>query len=99
MRTSHLLFLVFGTALVLAICREPAGRVAVVIFFSGLIVTVVALVGLMSLFQTIGAFGNARSVLDHVQALGSTVVVTGVCAVVMAAVLRICVGLMDRVVQ
>jgi hypothetical protein len=75
MRLSNLLFAILVIATVMGISRDEVGRVAVIVFFTGLGTIVVVLGAIMALFQTIGAFGHAQSVLSHVEALAATAVV------------------------
>ena len=61
--------------------RERAadvGRVAVIVFATGLGLTASGLVAIISLFETIGAFGEAQTVLAHVEALAATLLVLAV---------------------
>ena len=46
-----------------------------IVFFTGLGTIFVGLGAILALFQTIGAFGEARSVGSHVEALAATAVV------------------------
>jgi hypothetical protein len=75
MRLSTLLFVILVLGTLMAIVRDEVGRVAVIVFFTGLGTTVVVLGAIMALFQTIGAFGEAQSLLSHVEALAATAVV------------------------
>lgn len=75
MRLSTLLFAILILATLMGIVRDEVGRVAVIVFFTGLGAVVVVLGAIMALFQTIGAFGEARSILSHVEALAATAVV------------------------
>jgi hypothetical protein len=75
MRLSTLLFAILVLATLMAIVRDEVGRVAVIVFFTGLGTTIVVLGAIMALFQTIGAFGEAHSLLSHVEALAATAVV------------------------
>lgn len=75
MRLSTLAFLVLILALIFAIVRDEVGRVAVIVFFTGLGTVVAGLGSIMALFQTVGALGEARTVSAHVEALAATVLV------------------------
>jgi hypothetical protein len=75
MRLSTLLFVILVLATLMGIVRDEVGRVAVIVFFTGLGTTIVVLGAIMALFQTIGAFGEAQSILSHVEALAATAVV------------------------
>lgn len=75
MRLSTLAFLVLILALIFAIVRDEVGRVAVIVFFTGLGTVGAGLGSIMALFQTVGALGEARTVSAHVEALAATVLV------------------------
>ena len=75
MRLSTLLFAILVLATLMGIVRDEVGRVAVIVFFTGLGTIVVVLGAIMALFQTVGAFGHARSVLSHLEALLATAMV------------------------
>ncbi len=75
MRLSTLAFLVLILALIFAIVRDEVGRVAVIVFFTGLGTVVAGLGSIMALFQAVGALGEARTVSAHVEALAATVLV------------------------
>jgi hypothetical protein len=77
MRLWHLVFGIVVAALMLTCARDPAGRVAVVVFVTGLGEAVLATTAILALFQTLGAIGEARSRFDHVEAfLATTLVLT-----------------------
>ena len=75
MRLSTLLFAILVLGTIMGIVRDEVGRVAVIVFFTGLGTIVVVLGAIMALFQTVGSFGEARSVLSHVEAVAATAVV------------------------
>ena len=75
MRLSTLLFAILVLATLMGIVRDEVGRVAVIVFFTGLGTIVVVLGAILALFQTIGAFGEAQSLFSHVEALAATAVV------------------------
>jgi len=87
MRLSTLLFAVLVIGVVLAIVRDEVGRVAVIVFVTGLGATVGGLTAIMALFQTLGAFGEARGLAAHVEALAATAVVLVVASAGMLGVL------------
>ena len=87
MRLSHLLFAVLVVGTALGIARDEVGRVALIVFLTGLGAVVSALAAIMALFQTIGAFGEARSLGAHVEALAATIVVLAVGSAVMLGLL------------
>ena len=75
MRLSTLLFAILVIATVMGIARDEVGRVAVIVFFTGLGTMVACLGAIMALFQTLGAFGEAQSLGSHVEALAATALV------------------------
>ncbi|WP_435009174.1 hypothetical protein P12x_000422 [Tundrisphaera lichenicola] len=75
MRLSNLLFIILVLAVAMGIARDEVGRVAVIVFVTGLGTVVVVLGAIMALFQTLGSFGEAQSLLSHLEALGATAVV------------------------
>ncbi|HEU5116260.1 MAG TPA: hypothetical protein VFT74_06230 [Isosphaeraceae bacterium] len=89
MRLWHILFAVMVVALVMAISRNDAGRVAIIVFIGGLGEVVLGTTALMHLFKTIGQFGAARGLLAHLEALMATVVVLVLATASMNAVMWI----------
>jgi hypothetical protein len=85
MRLWHLVSGILVLALVLAIAREPAGRVGVIVFIVGLGEVIVATTALLSLFQTVGAIGEAQSLSAHARAVLATSVVLALASAIMAA--------------
>jgi hypothetical protein len=75
MRLSTLLFVILVLATLMGIVRDEIGRVAVIVFFTGLGTILVVLGAILALFQTVGAFGEAQSLLSHIEALAATAVV------------------------
>ncbi len=75
LRLSTQLFAVLVIAVILAIVRDEVGRVAVIVFCTGLGVVAGGLTAIMALFQTLGAFGEARGLAAHVEALAATALV------------------------
>ena len=78
MRLSTLGFFILVLAVVFALLRDEVGRVAVIVFITGLGVTVGGVTAIMSLFQTLGHFGEARTLGAHVEALAATVLVLAI---------------------
>lgn len=99
MRLWHLLAAVFLTAFLLVIARAEVGRVALVVFFTGLGEVVLGATALMQLFRTIGAFGAARDFLAHVEALAATALVLLLATASMNAVLWVGVAILDRILN
>ena len=75
MRLSTLLYVILVIAILMGIVRDEIGRVAVIVFFTGLGTIIVVLGAIMALFQTVGALGEAQTLLSHVEALAATAVV------------------------
>ena len=87
MRISTLLLAVLVIGTILGIVRDEVGRVAVIVFFTGLGTSVAGVAAIMALFQTIGAFGEARTLSSHVEALAATVLVLAFSSAIMLALL------------
>lgn len=98
MRLWHLIFLVMMAAIVLTVAREPFGRVALVVFVTGLIEFILGTAFIMTLFRTFGAIGEARHILAYLEAIVATALVLIVAAYAMMAVLWVGVWLVQRVV-
>lgn len=98
MRVSHLIFMVFVAAVLLTVAREPTGRVAIVVFFTGLGEFLLGLTAVMTLFRTVGGIGHARTRLAYFEAIASTLVVLVVASLMMNALLWVGVGLVQRAV-
>jgi hypothetical protein len=75
MRILHLILLVFLVAIVLTVAREATGRVALVVFFTGLAVFIFALMAIMTLFRTVGAIGHANKPIAYLEAILATLLV------------------------
>jgi hypothetical protein len=99
MRILHLLVIVFFTAILLTIARDPVGRVAIVVFFTGLIEFVFGLMAIMTLFQTVGSFGHANHPGAYIEAILSTALVLLVSTVTMDGLLCIGIWLVQRAVD
>ena len=84
MRLAHLVFAVAALAVVLTMAREPIGRVFVIVFLTGLGEIVFGLAAVMALFQTVGAFGEAKSAYAHFEAVAATTVVLSLATTLMA---------------
>ena len=75
---SSTMFLVLVAAVVFTLLRDEVGRVAVIVFFTGVGVTVGGLTAIMALFQTVGAIGEARTPFGYLEALAATALVLAV---------------------
>jgi hypothetical protein len=98
MRLWHLLFAVFVVALVLAIGQDDVGRVALVVFVTGLGEVVLGTTALMCLFQTVGGIGEAKTLGAHLEAIAATILVLVLGTLAMNAVLWAGVWLVQQVV-
>ena len=75
MRLWHLFVFIMALGMVLAIARDPVGRVALIVFVTALGEVVIGTTAVLALFQTIGAIGMARGLFEHTQALAATTLV------------------------
>lgn len=75
MRLWHLFLGVGLLAVMLTIGRDPAGRVALVVFLTTLGEVVLGTTAVMMLFQTVGALGEAKGLYQHAEALVATTLV------------------------
>ena len=78
MRLSSLVFAVLVMGLIMGIARDEVGRVAVIVFFTGLTTSIAGVGSIMALFQTVGALGEAKTIGSSVEALAATVLVLAV---------------------
>ena len=85
MRLIHLVFAVAVVGFVLTLSRDPIGRVFVIVFCTGLGEIVIGLASVMALFQTLGAFGEAKGVPAHCEALAATTMVLTLATALMSA--------------
>jgi hypothetical protein len=99
MRLIHLVLAIFFLAMIMAIARDEVGRVALVVFFTGLGEFVFGLIAIMTLFQTVGAIGEANRPLAYAQAVVATAVVLVVATVTMNALLYAGLSILQRVVD
>src|SRR5262245_52263296 len=86
MRLWHLIAAVLFVALALAIGRDEAGRVALVVFCIGLMEVALGTTALMLLFRSVAQIGYARRPTAHVEAIAATALITFIAAVAMNAV-------------
>lgn len=85
MRLWHLAFGIACLAVVLTLARDPIARVCLIVFAVGIGEAAFALGGVMALFQTIGAVGQARGLREHAEALAATFLVLCATTAVMDA--------------
>jgi hypothetical protein len=87
MRLWHVVLAVIVIAVILVICRDPAGRVAVVVFGTTLGEFFFGTAAILALFRTIGALGEARGFYRHAEAIVATAVVLAVATFIMSSLL------------
>jgi hypothetical protein len=75
MRLWHLFVVILGLSLVFTIVRDPVGRIAMIVFATGLGEVVFGTTAVMALFQTIGSFGEAKGLFAHAEAVATTALV------------------------
>jgi hypothetical protein len=85
MRLWHLFVFILALSLVLAIVRDPVGRIALIVFVTALGEVVLGTTAVMALFQTIGALGEAKGLFAHVEAVATTTLVLIVATTVMTS--------------
>lgn len=95
MRIWMLALAVLVVAITLTIARDEVGRVAIIVFFTGLVMVAAGLTAVMALFQTVGAMGESKDILAGIEALAATVVVLFVGSATVLGVL-FCGGLLLR---
>ena len=99
MRISHLILMVFGSSIVMAVAREPFGQVLLVMLLIGLGSVSLATTAAMHLFRTVGAFGDADRPGDRAWAVAATLGVLSGAALAMAAVVLVGGTLLKYVIQ
>jgi hypothetical protein len=77
MRLWHLVFGILVIAIALSVARDPADRVAPIVFRTGTGEVVVGTTMVLALFQTAGAIGEAKGLPAHVGAPATTTLVLG----------------------
>lgn len=83
MRLWHLVVVILGLSLVLAIVRDQVGRVALIVFVTALGEAIFGTAAILALFQTIGGLGEAKGLFAHVEAVATTTLVVVIAATVM----------------
>ena len=84
MRLWHLVLAILVLSIVFSIVRDPVGRIGLIVFATALGLVVIGVTAVMALFQTIGAIGMARGLLEHGQAFAATTVVLLVATAIMS---------------
>lgn len=87
MRLWHLVVFILAMGLVLAIVRDPVGRIALIVFVTALGEVVIGTTAVLALFQTIGSLGEAKGVVAHAEAVATTTLVLVLATAVMSSLL------------
>ncbi len=85
MRLWHLLVVILALGLIMAIWRDVVGRIALIVFVTALGEVVIGTTSVLALFQTIGAFGEAKSLYAHAEAVATTTIVLIVATTIMSS--------------
>jgi hypothetical protein len=99
MRIWHLIVIIFVLGCLFGIARSEVGRVAVIIFFTGLGELILGTVALMHLFKTIGSIGEAKTLGAHLEAVFATLLVLLAATISMNAVFWAGSSLLVQVMQ
>lgn len=83
MRLFHLMVLVALLSVLMALARDPFTRAFLIVFVIGLGEVFLGLASVMSLFQTFGALGSARGLVEHAEALAATSIVLAIATAMM----------------
>lgn len=87
MRLWHLVVFILAMGLVLAIVRDPVGRIALIVFITALGEVVIGTTAVLALFQTIGSLGEAKGVVAHAEAVATTTLVLVIATAIMSSLL------------
>ena len=98
MRLWHLVLSVALVAALMCVCREPAGVVFLIVFSTATGEIVFGLAAVFALFQTVGAFGEAKGFYEHIEALTATTIVLAIGTATMSACLFAGFWLIERLV-
>ena len=83
MKLGTWLFAILVLAVAMGISRDEVGRVAVIVFVTGVAVIASGLAAILALFRTIAALGEARNLFDHLEAMAATVGVLAIGSTIM----------------
>lgn len=84
MRLWHLFVVILALSLIFTIVRDPVGRIAMIVFCTGLGEVVFGTTAVMALFQTIGSFGEAKGLFAHAEAVATTALVLIIATTIMS---------------
>jgi hypothetical protein len=96
MRLWHLVAAVLFVALLLSISRDEVGRVALIVFFTGLAEVFLGTTALMLLFRTVGGIGEAHDATTYIEAVSATLLVILIASLLMNGVLWVGVTLVQN---
>jgi hypothetical protein len=85
MRLWHLFVFIIILGTVLAIARDPVGRVAMIVFVTALGEVIIGTTAILALFQTIGSLGEAKGLVAHAEAVATTTLVLVLATAVMSS--------------
>jgi hypothetical protein len=85
MRLWHLSVFIIILGTVLAIARDPVGRVAMIVFVTALGEVIIGTTAILALFQTIGSLGEAKGLVAHAEAVATTTLVLVLATAVMSS--------------
>ena len=85
MRLWHLFVFIMALGMVLAIARDPVGRVALIVFVTALGEVVIGTTAILALFQTIGSLGEAKGLVAHAEAVATTTLVLVLATAIMSS--------------
>jgi hypothetical protein len=85
MRLWHLFVAIMALSLIFTIIRDPVGRIALIVFLTGLGEVVFGTTAILALFQTIGSLGEAKGLFDHAEAVAATALVLIVATTIMSS--------------
>ena len=85
MRLWHLVVFIMALGMILAIVRDPVGRIALIVFTTALGEVVIGTTAVLALVQTIGAIGEAKGLFAHAEAVATTTLVLIIATTVMSS--------------
>jgi hypothetical protein len=85
MRLWHLFVFIMVMGMVLAIARDPVGRIAMIVFVTALGEVVIGTTAILALFQTIGSLGEAKGLVAHAEAVATTTLVLVLATAIMSS--------------
>jgi hypothetical protein len=85
MRLWHLFVAIMALSVIFTIIRDPVGRIALIVFLTGLGEVVFGTTAILALFQTIGSLGEAKGLFDHAEAVAATALVLIIATTIMSS--------------